>query len=99
MANAEHQPRLAPTPGCSFVARTAFTYGDRSFAAGDPFPYAELGMTEDGAWNFWRSAMIVVAPEPVAAPQPAPQTKARHTLHDAKATVDLQKFPRHLSRR
>jgi len=89
---------MAPTTGCAFVARTQFTLGDRSFAAGDPFPYAELGWTEDAAWNFWRAAMIVVAPEP---PPPVPQTKVTHTLHSAKVTAEppLAKFPRHLSRR
>jgi len=75
----DHCPRMAPTPGCSFVARIPFTYGDRAFAAGDPFPYADLDMTQDAAWNFWRSAMIEVAhptpapePEPVPEPRPAP---------------------------
>ena len=60
--NTDHCPRMAPTPGCSFRARVAFTFGDRQFQPLDPFPYAELGMTEGAAWNFWRSAMIEVSP-------------------------------------
>ncbi len=58
----EHEPRLAPTPGCSFVARCSFDFADRRFEAGDPFPYAELGLVEDQAWQLWRAAQLDVAP-------------------------------------
>jgi len=94
----EHQPRMAPTPGCSFVARVAFDYGERHFDAGDPFPYAELRMTYDAACNFWRSAMISVAPEPVDLfvekfpPElPAPAASSPQP----KVTADTAKPPRH----
>jgi hypothetical protein len=76
----EHAPRVAPTPGCSFVARQAFEYGGRAFQPGDPFPYADFGMTEEAAWNFWQSAMIVVAPPTVS---PVAQRMCNHTLYDA----------------
>ncbi len=75
--NVDHCPHTAPTPGCSFVARVAFTYGDLVLAAGDPFPYAQLGMTEDAAWNFWRSAMIEVDPATPAAEPATPSTRSR----------------------
>ena len=60
--------RTWPTPGCSFVARVAFDLEGLPFQPGDPFPYQDFGWTEDAAWNFWRSAMIEVAPAPVAVP-------------------------------
>lgn len=68
MANYEHQPRMAPTPGCSFVALVVVDMGTRKFAPGDPFPFADLGMTELQAWEFWRAAMIEVAPAGVVSP-------------------------------
>lgn len=71
MANYEHQPRMAPTPGCSFVALAALDMGTRKFAPGEPFPFAELGMTELQAWEFWRAAVVEVAPvKAVAAVKP-----------------------------
>lgn len=73
MTATEHTPRVAPTPGCAFVARAPFLYDGRSFSPGDPFPHASLGMTEDAAWNFWRSSLIDVAAEPAALPTPAPK--------------------------
>lgn len=73
MAATEHTPRMAPTTGCTFVARAAFLYDGRTFAPGELFPHRELGMTEDAAWNFWRSSLIDVAPTVApAAPKPAP---------------------------
>lgn len=85
MAIYEHQPRMAPTPGCSFVALVVVDMGTRKFAPGEPFPFAELGMTELQAWEFWRAAMIEVAPVkavlPVAAvkapPVPSPRVPAK----------------------
>lgn len=72
-----HPPRIIPTHGCAFVARVAFDYNQRHFEPGDSFPYAELGLTEDFALNWWRAAMLEVAPvdAPKAIdPDPAPAT-------------------------
>ena len=50
-----------PTSGCAYVARVSFDHGDRTFAPGDAFPFAALGMHEFTAYGLWQAGMLAVA--------------------------------------
>jgi hypothetical protein len=95
MSSTEHAPRIAPIPGCSFVARITFDYGPLKFNAGDPFPHADLGMTEDAAWNFWRSTLIDVAPGAIADPPAAPASSSPATKPAVASAPQLQRSNQH----
>lgn len=36
-----------------FVAQHAFTFGERSYAPGDVFPWRALGVSERKLWSLW----------------------------------------------
>lgn len=45
-----------------FVARDRLEFAGRSYAAGDPFPWRELGLSERQVWNLWAARRIDNAP-------------------------------------
>jgi hypothetical protein len=53
-----------PYPGCSYIARIDFIYGERRFKAGDDFDWRALGLVEEQAVALWRSDHLLVRPRP-----------------------------------
>lgn len=45
-------------PGLPLVASQAFDAAGRSFRDGDPFPWRELGIDEQTAYNMWRATLV-----------------------------------------
>ena len=41
-----------------FAAREALVYGERRFAAGEVFPWRELGLSDLEVWNLWRTLHV-----------------------------------------
>lgn len=59
------QVRAAWDPELPVVASQAFTTGGRAFKDGDPFPWRELGITEQDAVTMWCSRLVDCVPATV----------------------------------
>jgi hypothetical protein len=70
-----HQPRIPPTPGCTYLARERLTLGGDAIEPGQPFDHIAHGMTDLQAELWWSAAILDVAP-PASAETPKPVAAA-----------------------